>query len=114
MKEFIQWIISPGANSSAHCQDEQDASVATGAKCEGTIYVIMLCHSQQAFCIAENQFLNQDHHEVLDSNVKPHHMPRNASYCCEEMWFVLFCFSLIVLHFLTIFIGNFWIVLNSM
>lgn len=90
MKEFIQWIISPGANSSAHCQDEQDASVATGAKCEGTIYVIMLCHSQQAFCIAENQFLNQDHHEVLDSNVKPHHMRRNSLIAVKKC--DLFCF----------------------
>jgi len=65
----------------------------------------MLCHSQQAFCIAENQFLNQDHHEVLDSNVKPHHMPRNSLTAVKKC--DLFCFSLIVLHFLTIFIGNF-------
>lgn len=65
----------------------------------------MLCHSQQAFCIAENQFLNQDHHEVLDSNVKPHHMRRNSLIAVKKC--DLFCFSLIVLHFLTIFIGHF-------
>lgn len=55
---------------------QKTASADTGVKFERKVYAIRLYHSQQVFPMAEKQFLNQDHHKVQDSEVKPYHMPR--------------------------------------
>lgn len=94
MQEFIQRLMSSDVDSVTHCQDAQDPSAPTGVKREGTTYVIRLYHSQQAFCIAEKQFLKQDHHKLLDSEVKHHHMLRNspmAVKCFVCVFFLIIC-----------------------
>lgn len=94
VQEFIQRLMSSDVDSVTHCQDAQDPSAPTGVKREGTTYVIRLYHSQQAFCIAEKQFLNQDHHKLLDSEVKHHHMLRNspmAVKCFVCVFFLIIC-----------------------
>lgn len=71
IKEFIQQIISTDADSATHSLTVKMHKTATGVNFEEVVYVIRMYHSQQAFPMSEKQFLNQDHHKVQDSKVKP-------------------------------------------
>lgn len=63
-------------------------SAATVVKFEGTASIIMLYHRQQVFPMAEKQFLNEDHHKVQDSEVKPCHMPRYSPITTKKQFFL--------------------------
>lgn len=64
----------------AHCQDAQDCIFCYRVNFEEVVYVIRLYHSHQVFPVAEKQFLNQDHHKVQDSEVKPRYYPTTVGH----------------------------------